>query len=62
MFAAPELVEAQFVQMLGQSQIALKLQGRVFANRVMRCQECAETDTGHQEFPARAIDAVSPCP
>jgi hypothetical protein len=62
MFAAPELVKAQFVQMLGQSQIALKLQSRMFANRMMRCQECAETDTGHQEFLAGAIDAVSPCP
>ena len=51
MFAAPKLIEAQFIEMLGQPQIALKLQSRVFADRVMRCQECAEPDTRHQEFP-----------
>ena len=51
MFAAPELVKAQSIEMLRQFQIALKLQGRVFADRVMRCQECAEPDTRHQEFP-----------
>jgi hypothetical protein len=35
--------------MLGQSQVALKLQSRVLADRMMRCQECAETDTRHQD-------------
>jgi hypothetical protein len=46
--------------MLSQSQIALKLQSRVFADRVMRCQECAEPDARHQEFLRRAIYAISP--
>jgi hypothetical protein len=62
MFAAPKLIEAQFIEMLSQSQIALKLQSRVFADRVMRCQECAEPDARHQEFLRRAIYAISPCP
>jgi hypothetical protein len=34
--------------MLGQLQIALKLQSGVFADRMMRRQECAEPDTRHQ--------------
>ena len=55
MFAAPKLIEAQFIEMLSQSQIALKLQSRVFADRVMRCQECAEPDARHQEFLRSAI-------
>ena len=55
---APELIEAELVEMLGQPQIALKLQGRVFANRMMRGQERAETDTGHLELLPRG--AVMP--
>src|SRR5262249_15147103 len=58
MFAAPELVEAKSVEMPGQSHVALKLQSRVFANRVMRRQECAETDTVHGEFLARATGSA----
>ena len=50
MLSAPELIEAELVEMFGQPQIALKLQGRVFANRMMRGQERAEPDTGHLEL------------
>src|SRR6185437_16825312 len=49
MLAAPELVEPQPVEMLDEPQIALKLESRVLADRMMRRQECAETDTRHQE-------------
>src|SRR5579872_2338328 len=49
MFTAPELVETQLVQMLDQPQVALKLQSRVVADRMMWRQECAETDARHQE-------------
>ena len=62
MFAAPELVEAELVEMLGQSQVALKLQGRVFADRMMGGQKGAEPNTRHQKFLARAIYAVSSYP
>jgi hypothetical protein len=54
--AAPELIEAQPVEMLDQSQIALKLQGWLFTDRMMRCQECAEPDTRHQDSsPVRSM-------
>ena len=61
MLTAPELIEAELVEMLGQPQIALKLQGRVFANRMMRGQERAETDTGHLEL-LRQGAVMPPCP
>jgi hypothetical protein len=44
--------------MLGQFQIALELQSRVLADRMMRCQECAETDTRHQSFSLVRPSAV----
>lgn len=65
MFAAPEFIEAKPVEMLGQFQITLKLQSWVFADWVMRCQECAEPNTRHQEFLALSIhasSAASHCP
>jgi hypothetical protein len=58
MLAAPEFIESQPVEMLGQVQIALELQSRVLADRMMRCQECAETDTRHQSFSLVRPSAV----
>ena len=47
MLAAPEFVVTEFVELLDQADIALKLQHRMFADRVMRGEEGAETKAGH---------------
>ena len=47
MFAAPEFVVAELVEMLDEVEIAAELQHRVFADRMMRREEGAEIQAGH---------------
>src|SRR5262245_61254622 len=45
---APEFVESELVQMLGEIEVAPELQHRVLAEGVMRGQKSAEADAGHE--------------
>jgi hypothetical protein len=47
MFATPELFEAEPVEVRGEVEISLELQGGVFAERVVRGEERAELEAGH---------------
>jgi hypothetical protein len=47
MLAAPELVVAELVEVLGEIEIPAELQHRMLADGVMRGQKCAEADAGH---------------
>jgi hypothetical protein len=42
--AAPELVESEVIEVCGQLEIALELQGRALAERVVWCKERAEPE------------------
>ena len=46
-FAAPEFVEAETVEVLGEVDVALELQRRVLAGGVMRGEERSEAQAGH---------------
>jgi len=46
-FAAPELVEAEPVEVLREVDVALELQGRVFTRRMVGGEKGSETDSGH---------------
>lgn len=45
MFAAPELVESEVIEVGGELEITLELQCRVLAERVVGCKEGAEPKT-----------------
>ena len=47
MFTAPELVEAEAVEVNGEVDVTLELEHRVLAQRVVRCEERAETHACH---------------
>ncbi len=47
MFAAPELVETETVEMLGEVDVALELQCRMLTGGVMRGEERSEAQAGH---------------
>jgi hypothetical protein len=47
MFAAPELVIAELVELLHEIEIAAELQHRMLADRVMRGEESSEFQAGH---------------
>ena len=47
--AAPELVVAEPVEVLDEVEIAAELQHRVLADRMMRGEEGAEAQTGHEQ-------------
>jgi hypothetical protein len=49
-FTAPEFVESQFVQVLNEIEVTLKLQRWMFANRVVRRKECSKIEMGHVIF------------
>ncbi len=51
MLAAPELVVAELVEMLHELDVAPELQHRVFADGMMGCEECAETEPRHADLP-----------
>ena len=53
MLAAPELVEAETVELGSEVEVALELQGRMFAERVVRSQEGAELETSHDGHPTK---------
>jgi hypothetical protein len=50
MFAAPELVIAELVELLHEIEIAAELQHRMLADRVMRGEEGSEFQAGHDVF------------
>src|ERR1700748_1935918 len=50
MLAAPELVIAEFVELLHEIEVAAELQGRMLADRVMRGEEGSEFQAGHDVF------------
>ena len=50
MLAAPELVIAEFVELLHEIEVAAELQGRMLADRVMRGEEGSEFQAGHVVF------------
>ena len=56
MLAAPELVEAELVEVLHELDVAAELQHRVFADRVMGGEECAETEPRHAGLPGNLCD------
>ena len=47
-FAAPKFVVAEGVEVRGEFEVAPDLEGRVFANRVMRREESAKAETAHE--------------
>ena len=47
MFAAPELVESQPVEVFHEIEVSLELQDRVLTDRVVRGQERAESKWAH---------------
>jgi hypothetical protein len=49
--AAPEFVVTELVQMIDEIEIAAELQQRVLADRVMRGEKGAETETRHGVSP-----------
>ena len=51
--AAPEFVESEFVQVLGEGEIASQLQHRMLADRVVWRQDGAELQTWHACFPKK---------
>ena len=59
MIAAPELVEAEAVEVLGEVEIALELERRVLTERVMRRQERAELDSAHTVLNSTRAAPVS---
>ena len=54
-FAAPEFVVAEPVEMLDEIEIAAKLQHRMLADRMMRGEEGAEIQTRHDGFSCGAM-------
>src|SRR5262249_19814766 len=52
--AAPEFVIAELVQMLDQVEVAAELQQRVLADRMVRGEKGAKTETRHGMSPIRA--------
>jgi hypothetical protein len=44
-FAAPELVESEPIEVLGEVEVTLELQRRVFAGGVVRGEEGSEAET-----------------
>ncbi len=66
MLAAPELVVAELVEMLHELDVAPELQHRIFTDRMMGGEECAEAETRHENLqgntngltrPRRRVDA-----
>src|SRR6202165_4221100 len=47
MFAAPEFVEAERIDLLDKIEVAAELQHRMLADRVMRGEESSEFEGGH---------------
>ena len=60
MLAAPELVIAEFVELLDKSEVAAELQRGVLADRVMRGEECSEFEAGHGRFLRRNFRLLVP--
>ena len=58
--AAPELVVAEPVEVLGQIQVAAELERRMLADRMMWGEEGAETQSGHESPKVSADRIVSP--
>ena len=50
-FATPEFVITEFIELLGQIDVALELQRRVFADRMMGREKGAETCACHGVSP-----------
>jgi hypothetical protein len=56
---APEFVITELVELLGEIDIALELQGRIFADRMMRREKCAETCTCHGGLPLSSASMLT---
>ena len=56
MLAAPELVEAELVEVLGEVEVAAELQHRVLADRVVRREEAPNFMRAMGD-PLEAVDA-----
>jgi len=54
-FAAPELVIAEPVELLDEVEIAAELQQRMLADRMMRGEEGAEFQTRHRGLPGIVV-------
>jgi hypothetical protein len=52
--ATPELLEAESVEVRRELDVALELEHRVFAQRVVRGDEGAELETSHDRHPRKA--------
>ena len=57
-FAHPEFIETQSIEMCGQIQVALELEGRVFTDWVMGSDEAAEFDACHGSYPADNLKQI----
>ena len=49
--AAPEFIEAEFVDLLDEIEVAAELQHRMLADRVMRGEEGSEFEARHEARP-----------
>ena len=48
-FPAPELVEPELVELLGEIEIASELEHRMLPDRMMGCDKGAEAHAGHKQ-------------